>query len=53
MEVHQIDVVSVQSLCYHVKVATEVSNVQGVYWIEDVVRLDHIVSSLLFPQTEP
>lgn len=39
MEVHQIDVISVQSFCYHGKVVTEVSHVHGVYLIEDVVRV--------------
>lgn len=39
MDVHQIDVVSVQSFYYHGKVVTEESHVHGVYLIGDVVRL--------------
>lgn len=39
MEVHHIDVVSVQSFCYHGKVLTEVFSVHRVYLIEDVVSV--------------
>lgn len=39
MEEHHIDVIRVQSFCHHDKVGTEVSNVHGVYLIEDVVKV--------------
>lgn len=39
MEVHQIDVVSVQSFCYHVKVLTKAFSVHRVFLIEDAVRV--------------
>lgn len=39
MEEHHIDVISVQSVCHHDKVETEVSYVHGVYLIEDVVKV--------------
>lgn len=51
MEVLQIDVVRVQSFCYHDKVVAEVSYVQGVYLIEDVVMVElHCICS---PPTPP
>lgn len=39
MEVHQIDVISVQSLHYDGKVVTDACSVHGIYSIEDVVRV--------------
>lgn len=55
MAVHQIDVVNVQSFCYHGKVATELSYVHGVYLIEDVVRvgLHCIITVSPAPLTDP
>lgn len=49
MEEHHIDVISVQSVCHHDKVETEVSYVQGVYLIEDVVKVGLHCIFYLFP----
>lgn len=53
MDVHHIDVISVQSVCYHDKVSTHVSYVCGLWLTEDVVRNElHCIIMFSTQQTQ-